>query len=62
MVLSTVFTRNARILLGAVALSAAAWGQPSAARSREVVIGYQDMVLPWRYAQETKAVEERTGY
>ncbi|THU01101.1 taurine ABC transporter substrate-binding protein [Lampropedia puyangensis] len=32
------------------------------AQSKEVVIGYQDMVVPWRYAQETKLVEERTGY
>lgn len=62
MALSAVLSRNVRILLGAVALSAVAWGQPSAAQSREVVIGYQDMVLPWRHAQETKAVEERTGY
>ncbi|MDR0214887.1 MAG: taurine ABC transporter substrate-binding protein [Comamonas sp.] len=41
--------------LGAVAL-------PAQAQSREVVIGYQDMVLPWRYAQETQAVEKATGY
>ena len=32
------------------------------AQSKEVVIGYQDMVVPWRYAQETKQLEERTGY
>ena len=41
-------------LLGAVGQ---AWGQ-----SKEVVIGYQDMVVPWRYAQETQEVEKRTGY
>lgn len=41
--------------LGAVALPA--WSE-----TREVVIGYQDMVLPWRYAQETQAVEKATGY
>ncbi|XAH26348.1 taurine ABC transporter substrate-binding protein [Xylophilus sp. GW821-FHT01B05] len=29
---------------------------------KEVVIGYQDMVVPWRYAQETKELEQRTGY
>ena len=23
------------------------------AQTKEVVIGYQDMVVPWRYAQET---------
>lgn len=34
----------------------------SLAQSREVIIGYQDMILPWRYAQEARLVEERTGY
>lgn len=42
-------------LLGAVALAAHA-------QRKEVVIGYQDMVVPWRYAQETKQLEEQTGY
>ncbi|THJ33188.1 taurine ABC transporter substrate-binding protein [Lampropedia aestuarii] len=32
------------------------------AQTKEVVIGYQDMVVPWRYAQETKQLEEKTGY
>ena len=32
------------------------------AETREVVIGYQDMVVPWRYAQATGAVEKATGY
>nr|WP_233518925.1 taurine ABC transporter substrate-binding protein [Paraburkholderia xenovorans] len=32
------------------------------AESREVVIGYQDMVVPWRYAQVSGAVEKATGY
>jgi taurine transport system substrate-binding protein len=32
------------------------------AQSHEVVIGYQDMVVPWRYAQATGAVEKATGY
>ena len=41
--------------LGAVAL-------PAQSQTREVVIGYQDMVLPWRFAQETQAVEKATGY
>lgn len=35
---------------------------PAQAAPKEVVIGYQDMVLPWRYAQETQAVEKATGY
>lgn len=42
-------------LLAAAAFSAHA-------QTKEVVIGYQDMVVPWRYAQETKELEERTGY
>lgn len=29
---------------------------------REVVIAYQDMVVPWRYAQATGEVEKDTGY
>ncbi|SAL28402.1 taurine ABC transporter substrate-binding protein [Caballeronia humi] len=32
------------------------------AETREVVIGYQDMVVPWRYAQASGAVEKATGY
>ena len=32
------------------------------ADTREVVIAYQDMVVPWRYAQATGAVEKATGY
>ncbi len=26
------------------------------------MIGYQDMVVPWRYAQASGAVEKKTGY
>lgn len=44
-------------LSGIVLLSSSALAQ-----SREVVIGYQDMILPWRYVQEARLVEERTGY
>jgi len=32
------------------------------AGSREVVIAYQDMVVPWRYAQASGEVEKATGY
>jgi taurine transport system substrate-binding protein len=32
------------------------------AQSKEVVIAYQDMVVPWRYAQETHELEKKTGY
>nr|WP_150810731.1 taurine ABC transporter substrate-binding protein [Pandoraea sputorum] len=32
------------------------------AQAKEVVIAYQDMVVPWRYAQATGEVERATGY
>ncbi|MFM0648825.1 taurine ABC transporter substrate-binding protein [Paraburkholderia bryophila] len=32
------------------------------ADTKEVVIAYQDMVVPWRYAQVTGEVEKATGY
>lgn len=44
-------------LLAALTLTAQAQAQ-----SKEVVIAYQDMVVPWRYAQETQALEKKTGY
>lgn len=52
-------TRSYVMGLGLLLLTAvnASWAQ-----SKEVVIGYQDMVLPWRYAQETQELEKRTGY
>ncbi|MGE8317694.1 MAG: taurine ABC transporter substrate-binding protein [Comamonas sp.] len=53
-------TRRAFSLALAAAFGAAAL--PAQAAPREVVIGYQDMVLPWRFAQETQAVEKATGY
>ncbi|MBV8621096.1 MAG: taurine ABC transporter substrate-binding protein [Curvibacter sp.] len=43
-------------------LLASTLGQAALAQNREVVIGYQDMVVPWRYAQETQALEKLTGY
>lgn len=43
---------SATVLLGADAL----------AQSKEVVIAYQDMVVPWRYAQDAQALEKKTGY
>ncbi len=53
-----------RALQGATLLLAGALlAGPAAAQARkEVVIGYQDMVLPWRQAQETQELEKRTGY
>ncbi|NUU03670.1 taurine ABC transporter substrate-binding protein [Herbaspirillum robiniae] len=32
------------------------------AQAKEVVIAYQDMVVPWRYAQDAQALEKKTGY
>ena len=40
-----------------VLMSAAAFAQ-----TKEVTIGYQDMVVPYRMAQEAKALEAATGY
>jgi taurine transport system substrate-binding protein len=42
-------------ILAAVA-AAPAWAQ------KEVTIGYQDMVVPYRIAQEAKELEKQTGY
>ncbi|WP_260854097.1 taurine ABC transporter substrate-binding protein [Paraburkholderia sp. BCC1886] len=44
-----------------LALSASFSGAAHA-DSKEVVIAYQDMVVPWRYAQATGEVEKATGY
>lgn len=54
-------TRRTSIQAVAVALGTLL-GFGALAQTREVVIGYQDMVVPWRYAQETREVEKRTGY
>ena len=32
------------------------------AQNKEVTIGYQDMLDPYRHAQETKELEKATGY
>ena len=48
-----------RLLLGlvlTVGASLPAWAQ------KEVTIGYQDMVVPYRIAQEAKELEKATGY
>lgn len=50
--------RTALLLAGSLLCGTAAMAQ----EKKEVVIGYQDMVVPWRHAQETKEVERRTGY
>ena len=43
-------------LLFAAFAAAPAWAQ------KEVTIGYQDMVVPYRIAQEAKEIEKATGY
>jgi taurine transport system substrate-binding protein len=54
------FISSIRACAGVALFAAAA--SAAHARSREVVIGYQDMVVPWRYAQVSGAVEKATGY
>ena len=57
--MNTVFITVAR----AVALSAGIVGASVAlAQTKEVTIGYQDMLVPYRVAQESKAIENATGY
>ena len=51
----SILRASAAVLAGLLATTAFA-------QTKEVVIGYQDMVVPWRYAQETGEVEKRTGY
>jgi taurine transport system substrate-binding protein len=52
---------SALTALSALALSAVL-AAPALADTKEVVIAYQDMVVPWRYAQATGEVEKATGY
>lgn len=52
-----------KTLLKTLALAASlVFASQAYAQSKEVVIAYQDMVVPWRYAQETQALEKKTGY
>ena len=55
-------TRRTAIQAAAALLLGALIAGTAGAQTKEVVIGYQDMVVPWRYAQETQEVEKRTGY
>ena len=48
--------RLAAGVLFAAFAAAPAWAQ------KEVTIGYQDMVVPYRIAQEAKELEKATGY
>lgn len=54
-------TRRTTLKTTALLLAAMLAGA-AGAQTKEVVIGHQDMVVPWRYAQETREVEKRTGY
>ncbi len=49
-------------LMQAVAICAAAFLALPAAAQKEVTIAYQDMVVPYRIMQESKALEKATGY
>lgn len=52
-----LWTRLASVLsLGVIAAA------PAFAQTKEVTIGYQDMVVPYRIAQEAKELEKATGY
>ncbi|ESJ22825.1 MULTISPECIES: taurine ABC transporter substrate-binding protein [Cupriavidus] len=44
------------------AVLAAAVQTGALAQSKEVVIAYQDMVVPWRHVQDAKEIEKQTGY
>jgi taurine transport system substrate-binding protein len=64
---SSRFARPLAASLTAVAALACAFGASAAhaadsGAQHEVVIAYQDMVVPWRYAQATGEVEKETGY
>ncbi|KAF1030019.1 MAG: Taurine-binding periplasmic protein [Burkholderia plantarii] len=54
--------RAAAALASAIAAFAQSAAPVQAAEPKEVVIAYQDMVVPWRYAQATGEVEKATGY
>ncbi len=44
------------------AVLAAAVQTGALAQSKEVVIAYQDMVVPWRHVQDAKEIEKQIGY
>ena len=48
--------------LGTAVALAALFAAPASAQTKEVTIGYQDMVVPYRVAQEAKDLEKATGY
>ncbi|TKC89544.1 taurine ABC transporter substrate-binding protein [Trinickia terrae] len=54
--------RSLRTLAAALVALSTLVASGARADTREVVIAYQDMVVPWRYAQATGEVEKATGY
>jgi taurine transport system substrate-binding protein len=48
--------------LAALLVLSVPFARAAHADTKEVVIAYQDMVVPWRYAQATGEVEKATGY
>jgi len=50
-----------RSLVTAVAVSGL-MGATAFAQQKEVTIAHQDMMVPWRYAHVTGAIEKATGY
>ena len=48
--------------IGTALALAALFAAPVHAQTKEVTIGYQDMVVPYRVAQEAKDLENATGY
>jgi taurine transport system substrate-binding protein len=50
------------VLAGAIGIAMAVVAFDVRAQTKEVTIGYQDMVVPYRIAQESKEVERVTGY
>ncbi|MSO85395.1 MAG: taurine ABC transporter substrate-binding protein [Rhodospirillales bacterium] len=51
-----------KLLTGMAGIMAFAAAHGAAAQTKEVTIGYQDMVVPYRMAQEAKDIEKATGY
>ena len=51
-----------RFIAGLVFGASAVAASVGFAQSKEVTIAYQDMVVPYRVAQEAKELEKATGY
>jgi taurine transport system substrate-binding protein len=51
-----------RFITSLLSISALALSTLAVAQTKEVTIGYQDMVVPYRVAQEAKELEKATGY